>query len=70
MGSREINLRYKKCEPIDGGSNRYLQNLPNGVEFSFHGICHGHSAPERIIPTMEFEGLPEKEYVVLETTKF
>jgi uncharacterized protein YndB with AHSA1/START domain len=40
------------------------------MEIAFNGVCHEHTAPERIINTLEFEGLPEKGHVVLETTKF
>ena len=70
VGPREMGMRYEKFEPKTGGSYRYLQSLPNGMEFGFHGVCHEHLAPERIIQTFEFEGLPEKGHVVLETTQF
>lgn len=70
VGPREVLTRYETFEPRTGGSYRYLQRLPNGAEFGFHGVCHEHSAPERIIQTFEFEGLPEKGHVVLETTIF
>jgi uncharacterized protein YndB with AHSA1/START domain len=43
---------------------------PNGNEFGFHGVVHDVTAPERIIQTFEFEGLPEKGHVILETSKF
>src|SRR5690348_12775178 len=65
VGPRGMNLRYEKFEPATGGSYRYLQSLPNGMEFGFHGVCHEHSSPERIIQTFEFEGLPEKGHAVL-----
>lgn len=70
VGPKEMAIRYEKFEPIAGGSYRYIQSLPNGIEFGFNGVCHEHTAPERIIQTFEFEGLPEKGHVVLETTKF
>ena len=70
VGPREMKLRYEKFEPKEGGSYRYIQTLPGGMEFAFHGVCHEFTAPERIIQTFEFEGLPEKGHVVLETTKF
>jgi len=70
VGPREMSMRYEKFEPFPGGSYRYLQTLPNGMEFGFHGVCHESTAPERIIQTFEFEGLPEKGHVVMETTKF
>ncbi|MEO5978827.1 MAG: SRPBCC family protein [Chryseolinea sp.] len=70
VGPKEMNIRYEKFEPWAGGSYRYVQSLPNGMEFGFRGICHEHTAPVRIIQTFEFEGLPEKGHVVLETTRF
>lgn len=70
LGPREMSTRYEKFEPKAGGSYRYLQSLPNGIEIGFRGVCHEFSAPERIIQTMEFEGLPEKGHVALETARF
>jgi uncharacterized protein YndB with AHSA1/START domain len=69
VGPRDMSLRYEKFEPRDGGSYRFINGLPNGMEFGFHGVCHEFTAPERIIQTFEFEGLPEKGHVVLETTR-
>lgn len=70
VGPREMKMRYERFEPKAGGSYRYVQSLPNGMEFGFTGVCHEHIAPERIIQTSEFEGLPEKGHVLLETTRF
>ena len=42
----------------------------HGSEFGFHGVNHDVTAPERLISTFEFEGLPESGHVILETTKF
>ncbi len=70
VGPRDLPVRYEKFEPYAGGSYRYLSKASNGMEFGFHGVCHEHTAPERIIQTMEFEGLPEKGHVVMETARF
>jgi uncharacterized protein YndB with AHSA1/START domain len=70
VGPREMKMRYEKFEPRAGGSYRYVSVLPNGMEFGFHGVCHDMTAPERIIQTFEFEGLPEKGHVAMETTRF
>jgi len=70
VGPKEMTMRYEKFEPRAGGSYRYISTLPGGMEFGFHGVCHDITAPERIIQTFEFEGLPEKGHVVLETTRF
>jgi uncharacterized protein YndB with AHSA1/START domain len=70
VGFEESKTRFEKFEPFVGGSYRYVVSLPNGFEAWFHGVCHEHTKAERIINTFEFEGLPEKGHVVLETTTF
>jgi len=67
---RMLKMKLDKFEPKSGGSYRYLHVDPNGNEFGFHGVVHDLTAPERIIQTFEFEGLPESGHVVLETVKF
>jgi uncharacterized protein YndB with AHSA1/START domain len=52
------------------GSWRFIQKDANGNEFAFHGVNHEVLPPERIIDTFEFEGLPEKGHVLLETARF
>jgi len=70
LGPRMLKMKLDKFEPKSGGSYRYLHVDPNGNEFGFHGVVHDLTAPERIIQTFEFEGLPESGHVVLETVKF
>jgi uncharacterized protein YndB with AHSA1/START domain len=70
VGPRDMSMKYEKFEPFAGGSYRYVMSLPNGMAFGFHGVCHEHTAPERTIQTFEFEGLPERGHVVLETVRF
>src|SRR4051794_1689008 len=70
VGSPDMKITFQKFDPKAGGSYRYFQKAANGMEFGFHGVCHEHSAPVRIIQTFEFEGLPEKGHAVLETTTF
>ena len=48
---------------------RFLNRDTQGNEFAFHGVYHEVLAPERIINTFEFEGLPEAGHVTLETMK-
>ena len=62
-------MTLEKFEPRAGGSYRYIHKDPDGNEFAFHGVNHEVLAPERIISTFEFEGLPEKGHVVLETLR-
>jgi uncharacterized protein YndB with AHSA1/START domain len=52
-----------------GGFWRYIQKDQDENEFAFHGVNHEVKAPERIICTFEFEGLPETGHVILDTTK-
>jgi uncharacterized protein YndB with AHSA1/START domain len=70
LGPREITMRLDKFEAKTGGMWRYVSKDPNGTEFGFHGVNHEVTAPERIISTFEYEGLPEKGHVVLQTTRF
>ena len=70
LGPRELTTTLEKFEPRNGGSWRYIQKDPEGNEFAFHGVNHEVLAPERIIGTFEFEGLPETGHVILETARF
>jgi uncharacterized protein YndB with AHSA1/START domain len=49
---------------------RYVSRDKDGNEYAFHGVYHEVLAPQRIIDTFEFEGLPEKGHVILETARF
>jgi uncharacterized protein YndB with AHSA1/START domain len=70
VGPRDLTMTLETFEPISGGRWRFIQKDQNGNEFGFHGVNHDVTAPERIIGTFEFEGLPESGHVILETTKF
>jgi uncharacterized protein YndB with AHSA1/START domain len=70
LGPRELTMRIETFEPKNGGRYRYVSKDKEGHEFAFHGVYHEISAPERIIDTWEYEGLPEKGHVILETAKF
>ncbi len=70
MGPRDLTMNIEKFEPRNGGTWRYIQKDKGGNEFAFHGVYHDVTAPERIINTFEFEGLPEKGHVILETVRF
>jgi uncharacterized protein YndB with AHSA1/START domain len=67
---KRLKMRIDKFEPKNGGSWRYVHTDDNGNEFAFRGVTHEVVAPERIIQTFEFEGLPEKGHVALETCRF
>lgn len=70
LGPRGFTTTLETFEPKNGGTWRYIQRDQGGNEYAFHGVNHEVTAPERIISTFEFEGLPEKGHVVLETAKF
>ena len=70
VGPREFTMNLETFEPRNGGSWRYISRDDAGNEFAFHGVNHEVSAPERIVSTFEFEGLPEKGHVALETVRF
>ena len=63
-------MTLEKFEPRSGGMWRYTHKDKDGNEFGFHGVNHEVLAPERLIDTFEFEGLPERGHVSLETAKF
>ena len=70
LGPRELTMILEKFEPKNGGKYRYIHKDEGSNEYAFHGVYHEVTAPERIINTFEFEGLPEKGHVSLETAKF
>lgn len=70
LGPRGYEMTFQTFEPKTGGAWQYTHKDPNGNVYGFRGVYHEVAAPERIIGTFEFEGLPEKGHVVLETTRF
>lgn len=70
MGPKNLTAHYEKFEPVSGGAYRYTHTDPNGNSYSFNGTFHEVCAPERIIQTFEFEGLPERGHVALDGVFF
>jgi uncharacterized protein YndB with AHSA1/START domain len=70
IGPRELSTTLEVFEPHLGGTYRFIQTDPAGHEFAFHGVFHEVSAPERIIETFEYEGLPERGHTSLESISF
>ncbi|MEO6282279.1 MAG: SRPBCC domain-containing protein [Dyadobacter sp.] len=67
LGPNDMEMRIDKFDSRSGGSYRFVHSLCNGGgEFGFNGVIHEVTAPERIIRTFEFEGLPERGHVSLE----
>jgi uncharacterized protein YndB with AHSA1/START domain len=70
LGPRRLVMTLEKFEPRDGGTYHYTHQDKDGNKYGFHGVYHEVTAPERLIDTFEFEGLPEKGHVALETVVF
>ncbi|OCT13681.1 ATPase [Paenibacillus pectinilyticus] len=70
LGPRALTMKLETFEPRSGGNWRYIHADSQGNEYAFRGVYHEVTVPERIIQTFEFEGLPEKGHVVLETASF
>ena len=66
-GPRRLSTLVDKMDAKAGGQWRFLNRDPQGNEYAFHGVYHEVRAPERMIDTFEFEGLPEAGHVCLET---
>lgn len=66
-GPRYLSTEIDKMDMRPGGEWRWLNRDAEGNVYAFHGVYHEVLAPERIIDTFEFEGLPEKGHVCLET---
>jgi uncharacterized protein YndB with AHSA1/START domain len=64
-GQRDSTTIVDKMDVRAGGLWRYVQRDQQGNEFAFHGVYHSISAPEQVIDTFEFEGMPG--HVILET---
>src|SRR5688500_436450 len=64
-----LKMTNDKSKPHDGGSYKYTHER-DGHKYAFFGVTHDVLAPERIIGTFEFDGLPERGHVTLGTTKF
>jgi uncharacterized protein YndB with AHSA1/START domain len=68
-GPRYLSTQVDKMDVRPGGQWRFINRDAEGKEYAFHGVYHEVLAPERIIDTFEFEGLPETGHVTLETMK-
>ena len=64
-GPRRYATIVDKLDARPGGLWRFLNRDKDGTEYAFHGVYHEVAAPERIVATFEFEGVPG--HVSLET---
>ena len=71
LGPKNRKMVIHTYDSRSGGAYRYSITDQKGKEIaSFNGAIHEVTAPERIIQTFEFEGLPERGHVTLDTTVF
>jgi len=66
LGPRGYEMVLETFEPYSGGRYRYIHKDQDGNEYGFHGVFHEISE-ELMIQTFEFEGLPEKGHVTLDS---
>ncbi|HSX45981.1 MAG TPA: SRPBCC family protein [Candidatus Saccharimonadia bacterium] len=66
-GPKGYKGKIDKWDFRPGGSYRFVHIDPQGNEFAFHGTFHGMEAPKKAVQTFEFEGLPEKLHVSMDT---
>ena len=68
LGPRGYEMVLETFEPVTGGRYRYIHKDNDGNQFGFHGVFHEISE-ELMIQTFEFEGLPERGHVILDTMR-
>ena len=66
LGPRGYEMKLETFEPVSGGRYRYIHKDKDGNEYGFNGTFHEMSQ-ERMIQTFEFEGLPERGHVSLDS---
>jgi uncharacterized protein YndB with AHSA1/START domain len=67
-GPNSVTTIVDQMEVKQGGIWRYVQRDADGNEYAFYGVYHQIAAPERLVYTFEFEGMPG--HVLLETITF
>lgn len=68
LGPHGYQMMLETFEPYSGGRYRYIHKDQDGNEFAFHGCFHEMSE-DLMIQTFEFEGLPDKGHVTLDTMR-
>jgi uncharacterized protein YndB with AHSA1/START domain len=68
LGPHGYEMILETFEPVSGGKYRYIHKDKDGNAYSFHGTFHEMSE-DLMIQTFEFEGLPERGHVVLDTMR-
>jgi uncharacterized protein YndB with AHSA1/START domain len=58
LGPRRFTMTTYRMDATPGGSWRYVHSDAQGNAYGFHGVFHTVVAPERLVRTSEFEGMP------------
>jgi uncharacterized protein YndB with AHSA1/START domain len=66
--SHTITIDYYHAK--SGGAYRYISTDEKGNAYGFNGVIHSVDEPEMLIQTFEFEGMPSKGHVILDTAIF
>ena len=66
-GPKRLTTVVDQMDLRPGGIWRFIHRDTDGSEYGFHGVYHEIVAPERIVQTFEFEGMPG--HVSLETLR-
>lgn len=69
VGPHGMTMNIEKWDCRDGGSYKYTHER-GGHTYAFFGVNHEVFAPERLIGTFEFDGLPERGHVIMGKTTF
>lgn len=69
-GPGDMTMRIDYFDNRSGGSWRFVHADAGDNQYAFNGTIHEVATPERLIRTFEFEGLPERGHVALETAIF
>lgn len=70
LGPRTLKLEVEHWDMRPGGGYKYTNTDNDGNRYGFRGVTHEVKAPELIIQTFEFDGMPEAGHVSLETGRF
>lgn len=69
VGPKDLEMSIQKLDAVDGGTFEFTHKRDN-ESYRFFGSYHEVLAPERIIGTFEFDGLPERGHVIMGKTLF
>ena len=69
LGPRILVTKIEAYDAKTTGNYRFTQFAPDGARHVFNGVFHLVVQPEFIIRTFEYEGLPERGHVSLETVR-